>query len=50
MTSGHLRGWKVQSNYQLQRTVEHRGRTVLAIDCALAGAQWQRWPAAEQKR
>ena len=41
---------KLMPNYQLQRTVEHRGRTVLAMDCALAGAEWQRWPAAEQKR
>jgi len=37
-------------NYQLQRTGVHRGRTVLAMDCGLAGAQWQGWPAAEQKR
>jgi hypothetical protein len=40
----------VKSNYLLQRTVEHRGRIVLAKDCALAGAEWQRWSAAEQKR
>ena len=39
-----------RSNYLLQRTVEHRGRTVLAMDCVLAGAEWQRRPAAEQKR
>ena len=41
---------KAMPNYQLQRTVEHRGRTVLATDCALAAAEWQPWPAAEQKR
>jgi hypothetical protein len=40
----------VKPNYLLQRTVMHRGRTVLAMDCVLAGAEWQRWPAAEQKR
>jgi hypothetical protein len=38
------------ANYKLQRTVVHPGRTVLAKECALAGAEWQRWPAAEQKR
>ena len=27
------------ANYTLDRTVNHRGRTVLAMDCALAGAQ-----------
>jgi hypothetical protein len=40
----------VKPNYQLQRTGVSRGRTVLAKDCALAGAEWRRWPAAEQKR
>jgi hypothetical protein len=29
-------------NYLLQRTVVHRGRTVLAMDCALAGAESHR--------
>lgn len=37
-------------NYLLQRTVVFRGRPVLAIDCALAGAEPRLWPAAEQKR
>jgi hypothetical protein len=41
---------KLMANYLLQRTVVHRGRTVLAMDCALAGARRQLWPAAEQKR
>lgn len=27
------------SNYTLERSVSQRGRTVLAVDCALAGAQ-----------
>jgi hypothetical protein len=40
----------VQPNYQLQRTVEHRGRAMLAKNRALAGAEWLRCPAAEQKR
>jgi hypothetical protein len=33
--------WRRQmtSNQPLDRAVTHRGRTVLAIDCALAGAQ-----------
>jgi hypothetical protein len=38
------------ANNRLQRTVGHRDRTVLAQDCALAGADLQRWLAAEQKR
>ena len=37
-------------NKSLQLTVMHRGRTVRAMDCALAGAHWQRWPAAELNR
>ena len=37
-------------NYLLQRAVDYRGRIVLAKDCALADAESQRWPAAEQKR
>ena len=43
-------GSNMTPNYLLQRTVVHSGRTVLAKDCALAGAEWQRRPAAEQKR
>jgi len=27
-----------------ERTGERRGRTVLAIDCVLADAQWRQWP------
>jgi hypothetical protein len=38
------------SNNLSQRAVEHRGRTVLAMDCVLAGAEWRLWPAAEQER
>jgi hypothetical protein len=40
----------VQSNNALERTVIHQGRTVLAMDCALAGAQRRLWPAAQQDR
>jgi len=29
-----------QSNNAFERSVVHRGRTVLAIDCVLAGAEW----------
>lgn len=38
------------SNHQLQRTENRRGRSVLAINYALAGAESQRWSAAEQNR
>ena len=38
------------SNNALERTGEHRGRAVLAIDCVLAGLQWQRWLAAQLGR
>lgn len=41
---------KLPSNYLLQRTVVNRGRTVLAMDRALAGAERAPWPAAEQER
>ena len=37
-------------NNALERTVEKWGRTVLAMDCVLAGAQWRRWPAAQLGR
>ena len=36
-------------NKSFQRPV-HRGRTVLAMDCALAGAQWRQRSAAELNR
>jgi hypothetical protein len=38
------------SNKSLERTVRHRGRIVLAIDCVLAEAQWRLWPAAQLGR
>ena len=38
------------SNNTLERTVEHRGRFVLAMDCVLAEAQWRRWLAAQLGR
>jgi hypothetical protein len=37
-------------NNTLERTVNDRGRIVLAMDCVLADAQWQRWPAAQLGR
>jgi hypothetical protein len=39
-----------RSNNLLERTVTPSGRTVLAMDCALAGAQLRLWPAAQQGR
>ena len=38
------------ANNTLERTVVHRGRIVLAMDCVLADAQWQRWSAAQLDR
>lgn len=38
------------ANNAFQRTNMQRGRTVLAIDCVLAGALGQRWLAAELGR
>ena len=38
------------SNNTLERAVNHRGRTVLAMDCVLAGAQWRSGPAAQLGR
>ena len=40
----------MRSDYLVQRTVVHCGRTVLAMDYALTGAQQRRRPAAEQNR
>ncbi len=37
-------------NNALERTVNHRGRIVLAIDCVLADAQLGRWRAAQVGR
>ena len=37
-------------NNTLEWTVNHRGRIVLAMDCLLADAQWQSWPAAQRNR
>jgi len=38
------------SNNTLERTVNQRGRFVLAMDCVLADAQWRSWPAAQLGR
>ena len=38
------------SNNTLERTVKHRGRIVLAMDCVLADAQWRWWSAAQLGR
>lgn len=37
-------------NNTLERTVNHRGRIVLAMDCMLADAQWRLRPAAQLGR
>jgi hypothetical protein len=49
-SSKHRAKGEVQSNNTFERTVKHRGRTVLAMDCALAGAEMRRWPAAQLGR
>ena len=41
---------KMTSNNTLERTVNHRGRIVLAMDCVLADTQCGRWPAAQLGR
>jgi hypothetical protein len=38
------------SNNTLERTVNHRGRIVLTMDCVLADAQCWSWPAAQLGR
>jgi hypothetical protein len=38
------------SNNTLERTVIHRGRPVLAMDCVLARAQSRSWSAAQLGR
>lgn len=40
----------MMANKALQLTVAHRGRLVLAMDCALAEAGYRLWPAAEHSR
>jgi len=42
--------WSVLPNNTLERTVNHRGRIVLAMDRVLADAQRRRWPAAQLGR
>src|SRR5258708_34023324 len=38
------------ANNAFERTVNHRGRPVLAMDCVLARSQWRWWPAAQLGR
>jgi hypothetical protein len=38
------------SNKSLERTVDHRGRAVLAMDCVLGGAEWALCQAAQRDR
>jgi len=38
------------SNNTFERTVNRRGRIVLAMDCVLADAQLRWWPAAQLSR
>lgn len=40
----------MRSNNALERTVVHRGRAVLAIDCVLGGAKWALCQAAQLDR
>ena len=40
----------LRSNNTLERTVNHGGRIVLAMDRVLADAQWRRWSAAQLGR
>jgi hypothetical protein len=40
----------VTANNKLERSVNHRGRIVLALNSALGDAQWRQWPAAQQGR
>lgn len=40
----------MMSNNTFERTVDHRGRTVLAMDGALAGTQDASWAAAQLGR
>ena len=42
--------FQVTSNNTLERTVNHRGRIVLATDCVLADVQTRTWPAAQLGR
>ena len=38
------------ANNTLERTVNHSGRIVLAMDCVLADAQMRQWSAAQLGR
>jgi hypothetical protein len=41
----------MKASKPLERTVNHRGRTVRAVAlCALAGARWRWWPAVQRNR
>jgi len=40
----------MMANNTLERTVEHRGRIVLAMNCVLADAKGRAWPAAQLGR
>jgi hypothetical protein len=40
----------MRSNNSLERAVNHRGRTVLAMNGVLAGAEWALCPAAQLDR
>jgi len=46
-----LTGRSMTANNTLERTVNHRGRTVRAVAlCARAGAQWRQWSAVQRDR
>jgi hypothetical protein len=46
----HLAASWLQANNALERTVNHRGRTLLAMDGVLADAEWALRPAAQLDR
>ena len=41
---------RLTPNNTLERTVNHRGRAVLTLNCGLGGAQCRRWRAAQLGR
>jgi len=49
-TLGKHRGEGTTPNNMLERSSDHRGRAVIAMDCALSGAEWASCPAAQQDR
>jgi len=46
----HLLCESAMSNNTFERTGKRHWRTVVALDCVLAGAQWRQWSAAQLGR